>query len=191
MSIAVPKERAFDRKSRGGEKPILHRPSCRIAGLPVGGHRKQHSQINAERVNMDRYEHVILNFASGLMVDSGLGTWDPAPASVRLNAIVQLAYLPFIHRQPGRRHARALPVPSSSALCSFLCLFLPFHLSIIRIRRSGDLSKARTIFWPRHRRKTKTQNVHGEAGFSERTVGHRRVLAVIDRVSGSSRSACA
>lgn len=165
----------------------------RVAGLPVGGHRKhwQHSQINAERVNMDRYEHVILNFASGLMVDSGLGTWDPAPASVRLNAIVQLAYLPFIHRQPGRRHARALPVPSSSALCSFLCLFLPFHLSIIRIRRSGDLSKARTIFWPRHRRKTKTQNVHGEAGFSERTVGHRRVLAVIDRVSGSSRSACA
>lgn len=133
---------------------------------------------------MDHFEHVTVIFASGLMVDLGPGTRRLPVPSVRLNAIVHLACL-------GRRHARALPVPSSLALCSFLCLFLPFYLSNIRIRRSGDLSKARTTFWPRHRRKIKTQNVHGEAGFSERTVGHRRVLAVIDRVSGSSRSACA
>lgn len=156
----------------------------RIAGLPVGGNLK------TAKPNKCREGKYVI-FASGLMVDLGPGTRRLPVPSVRLNAIVHLACLPFIHRQAGRRHARALPVPSSSALCSFLCLFLPFYLSNIRIRRSGDLSKARTTFWPRHRRKTKTKNVHGEAGFSERTVGHRRVLAVIDRVSGSSRSACA
>lgn len=161
-------------------------PGCRWAAIS-----KQQSQTDAERVNMDHFEHVTVIFASGLMVDLGPGTRRLPVPSVRLNAIVHLACLPFIHRQAGRRHARALPVPSSSALCSFLCLFLPFHLSNIRIRRSGDLRKAGTTFWPRHRRRTKTQNVHGEVGFSERTVGHRRVLPVIDRVSGSSRSACA
>lgn len=110
----------------------------RVTGLPVGGNLKTAQPNKCRECKYGPLQARDCYFCFRLMVDLGPGTRRlPLPVPSVLNAIVHLACLPFIHRQVGRHHARALPVPFSSALCSFLCLFLPFHLSNIRIRRSG------------------------------------------------------